>query len=128
MSTLAMPDRNDFSPDRPASAHERSHGPDRFGGRERYPAERMKTIFGITERNGRSYFKRIGTGFVNKDESITIKLDAFPVSGTMQVRPYEPPEWNGARPGGGFGDAAGGGFPRDELASSGPVGSHGDPF
>jgi hypothetical protein len=57
---------------------------------DRFPEERMKTVYAITERkDGRSIFTRIGIGFVNRDDSITLKLDALPTSGTMQVRQYQ---------------------------------------
>jgi len=57
----------------------------------------MKAVFTIVERgtsNGmtKSYWTRVGTGFVNKDGSITLKLDCVPISGTLQVREWEPYE------------------------------------
>jgi hypothetical protein len=57
----------------------------------------MKAVFTIVERgtsNGmtKSYWTRVGTGFVNKDGSITLKLDCIPISGTLQVREWEPYE------------------------------------
>jgi hypothetical protein len=55
----------------------------------------MKAVFTIVERgssNGmtKSYWTRVGVGFVNKDGSITLKLDCIPISGTLQVREWEP--------------------------------------
>jgi hypothetical protein len=57
----------------------------------------MKAVFTIVERgtsNGmtKSYWTRVGIGFVNKDGSITLKLDCIPISGTLQVREWEPYE------------------------------------
>jgi hypothetical protein len=57
----------------------------------------MKAVFTIVERgsgNGmtKSYWTRVGVGFVNKDGSITLKLDCIPISGTLQVREWEPYE------------------------------------
>jgi hypothetical protein len=54
----------------------------------------MKAVFAVVERgqpNGvtRSYWTRIGVGFVNRDGSINLRLDAFPVSGNLQVRDWE---------------------------------------
>ena len=49
-----------------------------------------KAVFTITERNGKSYWTRIGWGFLNSDGSLTLKLDAIPVNGQMQVRDHEP--------------------------------------
>jgi hypothetical protein len=55
----------------------------------------MKAVFTIVERgsgNGltKSYWTRVGVGFVNKDGSITLKLDCLPINGTLQVREWEP--------------------------------------
>jgi hypothetical protein len=61
----------------------------------------MKAVFTVVERGpGKSYWTRIGIGFVNRDGSLNLKLDAIPVNGTMQVRDWEPMEKFG-------GDAAG---------------------
>jgi len=56
---------------------------------------KMKTVYTVTERGGRSYWTRIGVGFTNRDGSINLRLEAVPVSGTMQVRDYEAPEAGG---------------------------------
>lgn len=56
-------------------------------------AAERKTIYTIVERkDGKSYWVRVGAGFVNRDGSITVKLDAVPVNGVLQVRDWEPPE------------------------------------
>lgn len=50
----------------------------------------MKAVFAVVERSpGKSYWTRVGVGFVNRDGSITLKLDAIPVNGTLQVREWE---------------------------------------
>jgi len=58
-----------------------------------------RQVFAITERDGaRSTWTRIGNAWNNKDGSITIRLDALPVSGILQVRdPDERRENGGAR-------------------------------
>ena len=38
------------------------------------------------EKLDRPLFRRIGTGFVNRDASLSIVLDALPVSGRLHVR------------------------------------------
>ena len=48
----------------------------------------MKAVFTITEHNDRSYWHRIGVGYVNRDGSINIRLDAVPVNGTLHVREW----------------------------------------
>ena len=45
-----------------------------------------KDVFGLNERNGNTYWTKIGVAFVNRDESISLFLDAIPVSGKLQVR------------------------------------------
>ncbi|MBJ79928.1 MAG: hypothetical protein CMH60_01285 [Myxococcales bacterium] len=32
-------------------------------------------------------FRRIGTGFINRDDSLNVILDALPVSGKLHIRP-----------------------------------------
>ncbi len=51
-----------------------------------------KMIYTMTERDGRTYWTRVGTGFVNKDGSITLRLEALPTNGTLQVREWESAE------------------------------------
>lgn len=50
----------------------------------------MKIAYVIVERNGRTYWNRIGVGFVNQDGSINVRLDALPVSGEFQLRDQSP--------------------------------------
>jgi hypothetical protein len=59
---------------------------------------KMKTVYAITERGGKSFWTKIGVGFTNRDGSISLRLDAVPVSGTMQIRDYEPREWDRKSP------------------------------
>lgn len=50
-----------------------------------------KAVYMITEREGaRSLWTRVGSAWVNRDSSITLRLDALPLSGTLQVRDPEP--------------------------------------
>ncbi len=53
---------------------------------------KMKIAYVITERNGRSFWTRIGVGFVNHDGSINLRLEAVPVSGELQIRDHVPRE------------------------------------
>ncbi|MCC7540588.1 MAG: hypothetical protein IT379_30515 [Deltaproteobacteria bacterium] len=46
-------------------------------------------MFAITERGEKSFWTKIGVAYVNRDGSITCKLDALPVSGTLQIRDEE---------------------------------------
>jgi hypothetical protein len=53
----------------------------------------MKAVYTVVERGpGKSHWTRVGVGFVNRDGSINLKLDAIPVNGTLQVREWEPAE------------------------------------
>ena len=51
----------------------------------------VRQVFAIAERNGRSYWTRIGSAFTNQDGSETVLLDALPVNGRLQIRTVEPP-------------------------------------
>jgi hypothetical protein len=60
----------------------------------------MKTVFTVVERGqGKSIWVRIGVGFVNKDGSWNLHLDAVPTNGKLQVREWEPYERRGDAPG-----------------------------
>jgi hypothetical protein len=54
------------------------------------PAVTKKIVFAVTEKGERSFFTKIGVAFVNRDGSLTVRLDAMPMSGTMQIRDEEP--------------------------------------
>jgi len=47
-------------------------------------------VYVINERTTpdgpRSFWTRVGVAFTNRDGSITCKLDALPLSGTLQIR------------------------------------------
>lgn len=49
---------------------------------------KMKIVYVISQRNGKSYWNRIGVAFVNSDGSLNVKLEAVPVSGELQIRDY----------------------------------------
>ncbi len=51
---------------------------------------KMKIAYVISERNGKSYWNRVGVAFVNRDNSINVILEAIPVSGRLQLRDYVP--------------------------------------
>ena len=49
----------------------------------------LKDVYTISERAGaeeKSRWTRVGIGFVNRDNSINIVLDAIPTNGRLQVR------------------------------------------
>lgn len=49
-----------------------------------------KEVFMIQKGKSRSFWTRIGVAFVNKDGSLNVKLDAFPVSGELHIRDSKP--------------------------------------
>lgn len=46
----------------------------------------MRQVFTVIERNGKTYWVRIGAAFINKDGSETVLLDALPINGRLQIR------------------------------------------
>jgi hypothetical protein len=53
---------------------------------------KMKIVYVISQRSGKSYWNRIGVAFVNNDGSLNVRLEAVPVSGEMQIRDFVPRE------------------------------------
>ena len=55
-------------------------------------AKQMKVVWMIVERGDKSFWSRIGVGFVNRDGSVNLQLDALPcVPGAkIQIRDYTP--------------------------------------
>jgi hypothetical protein len=52
--------------------------------------ENLRCVYTVVERGtGRSFRMKLGIGFVNKDGSLTLRLDAFPLGRTLHVRPFE---------------------------------------
>ena len=48
----------------------------------------MKDVFTIIEKEGwdKAIWRKVGAAFDNKDGSLTLFLDAFPVNGNLHVR------------------------------------------
>ncbi len=56
---------------------------------------KLKLVYTIVERGaGKSYWTRVGVGFLNGDGSLNLRLDAVPITGMLQVRDYEPREFD----------------------------------
>ena len=45
----------------------------------------------------KKFWLRVGSAFVNRDQSLTVRLDATPCNGTLHIRDYEPPPEGGPR-------------------------------
>lgn len=56
----------------------------------------MKFAYVITQRGDKSFWTRIGVAFVNRDGSINVKLEAFPVNGELQLRDQRDDDNDGA--------------------------------
>ena len=54
-------------------------------------SHKMKAVFTIVEdeKLERPLFRRIGTCFVNRDDSLNVFLDALPVNGKLHIRDVE---------------------------------------
>ncbi len=57
------------------------------------------TVVEPKKEGGKSFWVRVGTGFENRDGSISVYLDALPVNGKLQIR--EPRERKQGSEGGG---------------------------
>jgi hypothetical protein len=51
-----------------------------------------KVVYTIVERGkGRRVWLRVGVAFVNRDQSLNVRLDAVPISGQLHIREAAPP-------------------------------------
>lgn len=52
---------------------------------------KMKAVYTIIEdeKLDKAIFRRVGVGFVNRDASLNVVLDALPVSGRLHIRDWE---------------------------------------
>ena len=55
-------------------------------------SQNKKAVYTVIDRidgeGKRSFWVRIGAAFVNRDGSFTVKLDALPVNGSLQIREW----------------------------------------
>jgi hypothetical protein len=54
-------------------------------------AER-KDVFAVVRNGEKSFWTKIGSAWVNKDASLTVRLNALPVNGELQIRDPKPKE------------------------------------
>jgi hypothetical protein len=49
---------------------------------------KLKDVYVITERgdNEKAYWQKVGIAFVNRDDSLNVVLDVFPLSGKLHIR------------------------------------------
>ena len=55
-------------------------------------AKTQKEVFTVTDKDGHSYWRKLGVGYINKDGSMNLYLDALPINGRLQVRDPKPRE------------------------------------
>lgn len=55
----------------------------------------FKDVFTVVQNGEKEYWNRIGLAFPNKDGSLTVRLNALPLDGRLQIR--EPQPKNGPR-------------------------------
>jgi hypothetical protein len=49
--------------------------------------KKRKVVYTIVETGeGKSFWREIGAAFVNRDDSLTVLLDALPVNGRLHIR------------------------------------------
>jgi len=46
----------------------------------------MKDVYTIVQNGEKEYWNRIGNAFVNRDGSLTVKLNALPLNGQLHIR------------------------------------------
>ena len=53
---------------------------------------KVKIAYTVVQResDGREFWVRVGAAFVNRDGSLSVRLDAMPVNGKLQIRDYRP--------------------------------------
>ena len=62
----------------------------------------MKIVYVVVDRGpGKSFWTRVGAAFTNRDGSLTVRLDAVPMTGSLQIRDYVPREEGPSSPGAG---------------------------
>ena len=64
------------------------------GGAGARPAKHVFTI--IDRPSGKAYWARVGSGWINRDGSISVRLDSLPVNGTLQIRDPDERDLRGA--------------------------------
>lgn len=53
--------------------------------------KRFQAVYAVvTKPDRKDLFLRVGSAFTNRDGSLTLLLDAVPISGKLHVREYQP--------------------------------------
>ncbi len=62
-----------------------------------HSARRQFAVFTIVEQDDRAFWRRVGSGFVNRDGSYNLYLDALPVNGRLHMREVDNSPLNSER-------------------------------
>jgi hypothetical protein len=54
---------------------------------------KKRVLCPVTTKDGKTYWMRMGSAFVNRDNSINIYLDGLPTNGKLQLRDWDDPPW-----------------------------------
>jgi hypothetical protein len=65
---------------------------------------KLRVVCPVTGKDGKTHWLKMGAAFPNKDRSINIYLDGFPMNGKLQIREWDDPPWE--RRGGSAGTGA----------------------
>lgn len=49
----------------------------------------LKVMSPVEGKNGKTFWMRIGSAYPNRDGSMNVYLDAYPMSGKLQIRPWD---------------------------------------
>lgn len=54
---------------------------------------KYKVAYAVVERekDGKSFWTKVGAAFPNRDGSLSVWLDAMPINGKIQIRDPQPP-------------------------------------
>ncbi len=61
-------------------------------------AKRKQVLSPVTGKAGKTFWVKLGIGYVNKDNSINLYLDALPTNGKLQIRDWEESPWKERQP------------------------------
>ena len=56
--------------------------------------KRYKVLSPVKNKDGRTFWVKMGIGFPNQDGSTNIFLDGLPVNGKLQLRDWDEPPWD----------------------------------
>jgi hypothetical protein len=55
---------------------------------------KKRVLCPVTHKDGKTHWMKLGTAFVNRDNSINVYLDVLPTNGKLQVRDWDDLPWD----------------------------------